>query len=121
MFTISTPTAPASAATQPATPRPVRDNFLATLKAAGGAGTLSAKLGRDGAGLGAILREQATRHNSLVDELVPIIVCILRRHMVDGKPVGSVRSWRFFEDAIGEEMHARDVAQLGVRPARPAC
>ena len=44
------------------------------------------------------------------------INAVLARAMIDGKAVGSVKTWRFFEAAIVEEMHLRMLSEQGIRP-----
>jgi hypothetical protein len=95
---------------------PVGNELLAKLVAADGAKTLSRKLRRNGAGLAAFLHQQAAQHQVTIDDLLSVMVSLLRRHMIDGKRVESVRSWRFFEDAIADDAHVRQVADLGIRP-----
>jgi hypothetical protein len=42
---------------------------------------------------------------------------VLRRHMVDGgNGVSSIKSWRYFEAAIAEDMHLRKLIAEGIRP-----
>jgi len=36
--------------------------------------------------------------------------------MFDGKRVSSVKSWRFFEDAINEQRGLEELTAAGVRP-----
>jgi hypothetical protein len=85
------------------------DADLKALIGADGAKTLAAKLRRDAAGL----RNFLGAHGP---EALAIMATVLRRHMITGKPIGSVKSWYFFEAAIAEERHLRSLAIEGVRP-----
>ena len=67
------------------------------------------KLRRDATGL----RDFLGAHGP---EALAIMVGVLRRHMITGKPIGSVKSWRFFEAAIAQERHLRSLVVEGVRP-----
>jgi hypothetical protein len=51
-----------------------------------------------------------------VDEILAVMASVLRRLMLDGKAVGSVRSWDYFAPAILDELHKQRIAELGVRP-----
>ncbi len=86
------------------------DPSLQILLGADGAKTLAPKLRGDAAGLSVFLQ----KHGGA--EALSIMVDVLRRHMIEGKPVSSVRSWRFFEAAIAEELHRRNVSAQGIRP-----
>jgi len=44
------------------------------------------------------------------------MVGILWRHAVEGKPIGSVKSWNFFKAAVIEEQHKQMLQEQGVRP-----
>jgi hypothetical protein len=84
-----------------------RDDDLLTLVRVDHANTLAPKLQRDPQGLRAFLRNHGG------EEALSVMIAILWRHAADGKAVGSVTSWRFFEDAIAEERHKRDLATKG--------
>ena len=89
-------------------PAPLDANLKALI-GTDGAKTLAAKLRRDAAGL----RDFLGAHGP---EALAIMVSVLRRHMVTGKPIGSVKSWNFFAAVIAEERHLRSLAVEGVRP-----
>jgi hypothetical protein len=89
-------------------PAPLNANLKALIDA-DGAKTLAPKLRRDATGL----RDFLQKHGP---EALAMMASVLRRHMITGKPIGSVKSWRFFEAAIAEERHLRSLAVEGVRP-----
>lgn len=93
---------------RPKRPAPLDANLKALI-GADGAKTLATKLRRDATGL----RDFLGAHGP---EALAIMVGVLRRHMITGKPIGSVKSWRFFEAAIAQERHLRSLVVEGVRP-----
>ena len=89
-------------------PAPLDGNLKALIDA-DGAKTLAPKLRRDAAGL----RDFLQKHGP---EALAMMASVLRHHMITGKPIGSVKSWRFFGAAIAEERHLRSLVAEGVRP-----
>jgi hypothetical protein len=91
--------------------RPIPKNAeLSRLAEADHAKTLAPKLLRDLAGLQAFL----AKHGGEV--ALNVMTAILWRHTLDGKSVGSVRSWKYFEDAIAEARHKEAMQEQGIRP-----
>jgi hypothetical protein len=86
------------------------DPNLQILVEADGAKTLAPKLLRDAGGLRVFLQ----KHGGA--EVLEIMKNMLLRNMLDGKPIHSIKSWRFFEAAIAEEMHNSNVSAMGIRP-----
>ena len=64
-------------------------NALELVLAADGAKTLSRRLRGDAAGLDRFLYEQGPY-------ALETIIDVLRRHMIDGRKTGSIRSWSYF-------------------------
>ena len=50
------------------------------------------------------------------EEALAIMLAVLWRHTFDGKPVGSVKSWRFFEKIVTEERNKPSLESQGIRP-----
>jgi hypothetical protein len=72
--------------------------------------TLAPKLLRDAWAL----RKFLDKHGG--EPALHVMIHILWRHAVDGKPKGSVKSWRYFEGAIAEVRHKDEMSDLGVKP-----
>src|SRR5262249_36788075 len=83
---------------------------LLRLAEADHAKTLAPKLLRDAEGLRVFL----DKHGG--EEALEVMVAILLRHAIDGKPVNSVKTWRYFEDAIAEAQHKEAMREQGIRP-----
>jgi hypothetical protein len=81
---------------------------LDAIAEADGARTLSPRLRRDVPGFDAFVQKQASLHringSSYPTQIESIIANRVRQHMIDGRPVGSIKSWRYFEAHIAEEM-----------------
>src|SRR5262249_36435392 len=91
-------------------PDAIKDPDLLSLVEADPAKTLASKLLRNAAGLQAFL----AKHGG--EQALKVMVGILWRHAVVGKPIGSVKSWNFFKAAVIEEQHKRMLQEQGVRP-----
>ena len=105
-----------TAASAPARAAHSTVGMLETLIEADGARTLSPRLRRDRAGLEKFVGAQASLRDVSANEVLAVMTSVLRRHMLDGKAVGSVRSWSFFEGAIADAVRAQLMAELVVRP-----
>jgi hypothetical protein len=91
--------------------RPVpTDRNLQTLVQADHAKTLAPRLLHDPVGLLDFLSKNGG------EEALEIMVSILWRHAIDGKPVSSVTCWNYFEPAIAQERAKQKLAQEGIRP-----
>ena len=93
---------------------------LDDILAADGAKTLSAPLRRDVVGLDRFVREQASKHRiagvAYTAEIEAVIANKLRSFMIDGRDVGSIKSWRYFEAAVADEMHRCAMKAAKARP-----
>lgn len=83
--------------------------MLDILLVADGAKTLSRKLRGDDRGLARFLYEHGAH-------AIETMADVLRRHMIEGRGVGSVTSWGYFEPAVADEKHRRQLGTLGIRP-----
>jgi hypothetical protein len=71
---------------------------------------LSARLRGDESGLKTFLGQESNNNRSNEEELLEIMQAILRRSRIDGKAVGSIRSWGYFHDPIAEALRSLQAA-----------
>jgi hypothetical protein len=97
-----------------------KEAALADLVAADGAKALAPRLRRDVAGFHRFVQQMASKHTvdgvHCAAYVEDAILGLLLRGTIDGKAVGSIRYWRYFEPAIAEQM-ARLTAEARNRPA----
>ena len=86
-------------------------DYLAELRDADHAKILAPRLfGRGKGGLTHLLNQFGA------EQTIGTIKAVLTRAMFDGKAVGSVTTWRYFEAAIVDELHLRTLEKQGIRP-----
>jgi hypothetical protein len=91
--------------------------LLSILIGADDAKALKAGLKSDAAGLAAFVQEQAAKHGASVDHVGEVMRSTLATRGLFGDLLrGAIKSWRYFEGPIADEMRRVELSETSIRP-----